>query len=90
MNIDFNKINETYGEDVLELIKENIEDITENINYLQKLNFTDIEDIFERYTLIFIDSPPSFEIKINNLINELGEDYNEIIGNDLSILESLI
>lgn len=90
MNIDFNKINETYGEDVLELIKENIEDITENINYLQKLNFTDIEDIFERYTLIFIDSPSSFEDKINNLINELGEDYNEIIGNDLSILESLM
>jgi len=90
MNIDFNKINEIYGDDVIVAIKDNIDDIKANISYLEKLKFTDIEDIFERYTLIFIDTPSSFKDKINQLINKLGNDYVDIIENDLSILEELM
>jgi len=90
MNINFNKINELYGEDVLRLVNENIEDIIKNINYLKQLNFTDIEDIFERYTLLFIDTSLSFREKINQLINKLGNDYVNIIENDLSVLEELL
>ena len=90
MNIDFNKISDTYGDSVIELIRENIEDVNENINYMIKLGFTDIEDIFERYTLIFIDTPSIFKEKINKLINELGSNYIDIIENDLFILEKLM
>ena len=89
MNIDFNKINEIYGEDIIVAIKDNIDDVKENISYLEKLRFNDIEDIFERYTLIFIDTPSSFKDKINQLINKLGNDYVDIIENDLSVLEEL-
>ena len=89
MNIDFNKINEIYGEDIIVAIKDNIDDVKENISYLEKLRFNDIEDIFERYTLIFIDTPSSFKDKINQLINKLGNDYVNIIENDLSVLEEL-
>ena len=90
MNIDFNKISDTYGDSVIELIRDNIEDVNENINYMIKLGFTDIEDIFERYTLIFIDNPSIFKEKLNNLINELGSNYVDIIENDLFILEKLM
>lgn len=90
MNIDFNKIRDTYGNSVIELIRENIEDVNENINYMIKLGFTDIEDIFERYILIFIDTPSTFKYKLNKLINELGSNYIDIIENDLFILEKLM
>ena len=90
MNIDFNKISDTYGDSVIELVRDNIEDVNENINYMIKLGFTDIEDIFERYTLIFIDTPSTFKYKLNKLINELGSNYIDIIENDLFILEKLM
>ena len=90
MNIDFNIISDTYGEDILNVIKDNMDVVTENINYLVKLNFSDVIDIFERYTLLFIDSPSSFKEKIDKLILKLGSDYDEIVGNDLSILEELL
>ena len=38
MNINFNTISDTYGEDILNVIRENMEDVTENINYLRKLS----------------------------------------------------
>ena len=90
MNINFNNISDTYGEDILNVIRENMDNVTSNINYLRKLNFSDVEDIFERYTLIFIDSPSGFKEKIDKLVLKLGSNYDELIGNDLSIFEDLL
>lgn len=90
MNININKIEEIYGLDILNLVKENIEDVNKNINYLIYLNFNDVEDIFERYVPIFICSYDEFKNKINKLINKLGNDYVDIIENDLGILEELL
>ena len=90
MDINIGKIEEIYGIDILELIKDNINDINENLNYLSKLEFNDIEDIFERYPLIFICEPSEFKTNINNLIHNLGNNYIDIIENDLSILERLL
>lgn len=90
MNIDLNKIESIYGLELLDLIKENIDDVKMNINYLIYLNFNDIEDIFERYVLIFICDFDEFKSKIDKLINKLGNNYVDIIENDLGILEELL
>ena len=85
MNINFNKIREIYGNELLSIIKENQENVINNLKYLYRLGFTDIEDIFEREVLLFIDN--DFKSKIDNLILKLGPDYVEKIENDLSLLE---
>jgi len=90
MNIDFSKIKEVYGESVVLSIRDSINDVVKNLNYLKELNFTDVEDIFERYCLIFLDSPETFQDKVNTLIEELGDSYVDIIENNLSILENLM
>ena len=90
MNINVDKIKDIYGIDTLNLIKDNIKDIVNNIKYLEELGFSDVEDIFERYTLMFIYSKEEFKEKINYLINKLGNNYVEIIENDLGILEELL
>ena len=90
MNINFNNIKDTYGDSVVLLIRDNIDDVNENISYLKKLNFTDIEDIFERFVLLFLNTPSEFKDKFDKLINELGDDYVDIIENDLFILEKLL
>ena len=60
------------------------------LNIVSKLDFNDIEDIFERYIPIFICDSTEFTTKINNLISKLGINYIDIIENDLGILEELL
>ena len=88
MNINFNKIKEIYGNEILNIIKENQENVINNLKYLHRLEFTDIEDIFEREVLLFIDI--DFKNKMDNLILKLGPDYVKKIENDLSLLEEIL
>ena len=90
MKVNLNNIRDTYGDSLVLLIRDNIDDVMKNIDYLNKLNLTDTEDIFERYAILFLDTPSEFKNKIDNLIKELGNDYVDIIENDLSILENLL
>lgn len=89
INIDFDKINKIYGIETLNNIKENINEVNKNISYMYKLGFTDIEDIFERETLLFICDNKEFKNKIDKLIRRLGATYVNDIENDISLLEEL-
>ena len=89
INIDFDKINKIYGIETLNNIKENINEVNKNISYMYKLGFTDIEDIFERETLLFICNNKEFKNKIDKLIRRLGATYVDDIENDISLLEEL-
>lgn len=90
MHIDYEKIVEIYGEEYLELIKDNINEINLNLRYMKELGFTDIIDIFERVCPIFICDNISFKNKLSQLIKEISSDnYVEIIENDIGLLEAL-
>lgn len=89
MQINYDKIIEIYGEELLITILENIKDVEHNINYLNLLGFIDTIDIFERYPYIFIQNEKEFKTKTNKLINKLGYNYVEIIENNLELLEEL-
>jgi hypothetical protein len=90
MNINFDKIETIYGKETLELINNNIEDVVSNINYLISLGFDDVEDIFERYTLIFIEDTITFKDKIDKLIKVLGNNYVDILEENMEIWENLL
>lgn len=90
MNINILKIKELYGEEILNDIKNNIEDVNKNINYLVYLNFSDVGDIVERVTPLFIDDFNNFKIKIDRLITKLGLDYVEQIEGNIGLLEDLL
>ena len=57
---------------------------------LKKYNFYFIEDIIEEYLEIFEMDKNIVEKKILILKDRLGDDYVNIIGNDLSYLECII
>lgn len=56
---------------------------------MYKLGFTDIGDIFERETLLFICDNKEFKNKIDRLIIRLGATYVDDIENDIPLLEEL-
>ena len=88
--IDFEKIEQIYGEEILQELIENKEEIQKNIYYMIKLNFEDTEDIFERITPLFINDNKTFKNKIDSIIKKIGPDYVNIIESDLGLLEELI
>ena len=90
MNIDIEKIEQIYGNEILKQVIENKEDIEKNINYMLKFEFDDVESIFERMTPLFITDSKTFKNKMNKLIKKIGPDYVNVIENDLGILEELI
>ena len=90
MDFDFSKIEEIYGKETVTNIKDNIEKVTSNINYLIYLGFNDTEDLFERETLLFLYDTETFKNKINQLIKKLGPNYVNIIEEDISQLEELL
>lgn len=90
MKIDFEKIEEIYGSSVIEEIKNNSKDILENIQYLKELKINDIEDIFERYPLIFICDKNEFKNKVDKLISKIGINYVDMLDNDMELWEGLM
>lgn len=89
INVDFEKMKEIYGEEIIEIIHENMDLIERNINTMKDLKFTDIEGIFERCPMIFMEFSNKFRNKIETLIANLGEDYVNIIESDISIIEKI-
>ena len=90
MKIDFMKIKEIYGEDALIACNENIDELVKNINYLISLGFDDYEDIIERFPLAFVDEHEAVKEKVDKLIEELGDDYLNILGEDMGLWERLL
>jgi hypothetical protein len=88
MNLE--KIKEIYGEEILQALIDNKEEVQKNIYYMLRLDFDDTEDIFERVTPLFITDSKTFKNKIDGLIKKLGPDYVNIIESDLGLLEELL
>ena len=90
LNIDINKMKEVFGDEIEDIINENIDIVEKNIKFLKELKFEDAEVILEMYPELFMNFPKKFEEKILKLKEELGDNYIEIIENDMSILEKII
>lgn len=69
-----------------ELDEENFKNI---YTIFKKYNFYFIDDIILNYLEIFEKDPNYVEIKILELIKQLGEKYIYIIGNDMRYLENI-
>ncbi len=89
MNVNFNDLKEIYGEEILEIINNNMDIIESNINTMKELGFNDVEGIFERNIDAFLYFPKNFKQKMDNLIKQIGSNYVEIIENDVSYMERL-
>ncbi len=90
LNIDINKMKEVFGDEIEDIINENIDIVEKNIKFLKELKFEYAEWMLEMYPELFMNFPKKFEEKILKLKEELGDNYIEIIENDMSILEKII
>lgn len=77
MKIDLDRIQKIYGESVIYNIKENLENVIGNMNYLITKGFNNVNEIIEQNPFLFIKSCEIFQEKIDSLIKNLGVEYIE-------------
>ena len=78
LNIDINKMKEVFGDEIEDIINENIDIVEKNIKFLKELKFEDTEGILEMYPELFMNFPKKFEEKILKLKEELGDNFYTI------------
>jgi len=85
--VDLNKMKEIYGEEILELIKDNMDIVVENILIMKKYNFSDIQWLFESSPAFFLNFPMDFEKKLKKIIKKVGLNYVQYIQENVCLLE---
>ena len=84
MEINLEKLEEIYGKSLVKEMHDDIENLIENMKYLDKLEFDDIYDIIEVNPYLFLIDNNEFIKRINNLITSLGIEYLQILEEDTS------
>ena len=84
MEINLEKLEEIYGKSLVKEMRDDIENLIENMKYLDKLEFDDIYDIIEVNQYLFLIDNNEFIKRINNLITSLGIEYLQILAEDTS------
>lgn len=84
MEIDLEKLEEIYGKSLVKEMHDDIENLIENMKYLNKLEFNDIYDIIEINPYLFLIDNNEFIKRINDLITSLGIEYLQILAEDTS------
>lgn len=90
LEIELDNIVDTYGEDVIELIAEDLDAFEEKIEWLLSLGFSDTVSDICRYGILFAEDNNLFISKFSELIQRLGNDYVDEISEDLSLLEEVL
>ncbi len=73
MKIDLEKIQELYGESIINEMKNHFDNIIENLSYLKKKQISNYDEVLESYPYLFMLSSYSFQKKINQIIKKNGK-----------------
>lgn len=85
--IDLKKMQEVYGNEIIEMIEVNMDIISKNILTMKKYKFDDIQWLFEACPSFFMNFPKQFEEKFKKIIEKVGPNYVEYIQENVEILE---
>lgn len=88
--VDFEKMKEIYGDEIIEAIEDNMSIISQNIATMKKYKFDDIQWLFELNPAFFMNYPEQFEEKLRKLIEKIGPSYVKYIQENTEILEDNI
>lgn len=89
--LDFDDIEELYDNYDVNVLNNIDKDNFDKIyNLFKEYKFDFIEDIIIKYFDIFVLEYKDVDNKLNRLVKALGDNYIDIIGNDMSYLEYIV
>lgn len=89
--LDFDDIEELYDNYDVNVLNNIDKDNFDKIyNLFKSYKFDFIEDIIIKYFDIFVLEYKDVDNKLNRLVKALGDNYIDIIGNDMSYLEYIV
>ena len=90
MKLNLNKIKELYGETVKNEINEERELVENNLEFLYQLGFRNLDDIFYNYSIAFLQNKQKFQNKVLMLCKKIGDDYLNVLTNNIDLWEFVI
>lgn len=90
MKIDYDKILEIYGSDVLEFARNNTDILNANLKTMNTFQIYDITELMESYFPSFLQEENSFFEKLTKLIEKLGGNYINKLDDDMSLWEEML
>ena len=82
MKLNIDKLKEIYGTSLILEIKDNMDNVVKNLNYISSIGFKDPYDVIETNPYIFLELPELFQEKIESLSKKIGVDFIEKIEED--------
>ena len=89
MKLDMQRIQDIFGKSTIEEIRENKEDFLKNIKFVQSLGYKDVYELVELYPYTFLQTPETFQKKVQDLLDSLGVYSFEKIEENTEIWGSL-
>ena len=89
MKWNLEKIQKIYGESIISELKENIEDVIDNMSYLKEKGFTNLSDLVESMPYLFLNPTDIFQEKIDYLEEKWGIEFIEKLEEDFSLWEEI-
>ena len=89
MNLKLEKLQEIYGNSILKELKDNKEDLLDNLEYLKNRGYDNVIELFELYPYSFLQDPTLFQEKVDELIKKLGVEYVEKIEENTGLWECI-
>lgn len=84
---DIDSLIENYNDGLIELVSNNQILVEQNINVFLSYGFDYIEDIIMYNLPLFVMGTTYIREKLNNLKLKLGDNYIELIGDNLDLLD---
>ena len=85
MKWNMDKLKEIYGESIIWEIKENLDSVVANMNYIKSIGFSDPYDVIETNPYLFLLDEENFKDKIEKLTQKLGVNFVEKLEEDSSL-----
>lgn len=90
MKFNLKLIEETFGKTVRDEIEEQNELVMTNLEFLFKLGFHELNDIFYAYAIAFLQDEETFKNKILMLCKKIGNDFVAVLENNLDLWEEIL
>ena len=89
MKLNLKLIEDNFGKTVRDEIDDQIDLVLKNVEFLYKIGFRELDDIFYSFAIVFLQDEQKFQNKVLALCEKVGNNFVEILENNFDLWEEI-